>query len=114
VRGAKIGADVERERLAHERHIWRAARWSQASAKVVALSERMQLVTNSAVAAQLRQEAAHEAHALLAAVILQLQDDPAANPDVSRLRETLHRQDLDAAAQIWSRVQSGVLSGRLS
>jgi hypothetical protein len=114
VESAQISADVEFERLAHERKAWRAMRWAQASGKVVALGEQMEIVANPDVDDEFRGKAASRSRTLLVEVMLLLQEDPAANHEAKTLLSALHDQDLSLAARIWGRVHGQILSGALS
>jgi hypothetical protein len=106
IRGASIGADVEREKLAQTRR-------EKALAYVLALNEQMEIVSNRDIVGTLRHTAARQAHTSLLAVHLTLRDDAAENPRVDELLEALRVVDLERAVGIWMAVRAHINSGKL-
>jgi len=113
IESAAIGADVEREKLAHAREEFQASRRDKALNHLIALTERMEIVANAEIVTEIRQDAARKAQGSLAAVVITLRDDAPESPLIDDLLEALRVKDLERAAEIWSRVRSSITSGRL-
>ena len=79
----------------------------------MALTERMEIVANAEIVTEIRQDAAREAQAPLAAVVITLRDDARESPLVDDLLEALRMKNLERAAEIWAVVRGSITSGRL-
>jgi hypothetical protein len=111
--GARIGANVEREKLEHTREAWLATRRDKAARDLIELTEQMEIVANRLVLHAARLDAAGKARNALTAIVITLNDDSNDALGVSGLAEALRRAELERASTLWSDLAPALMSGRL-